>query len=364
MSRRDSEAEAGGGRRRSVFAGLASAILTLFGIAVLIGAAVFWAYAAPGPKTADRSGRTVVLRKGAGLPEIGATLENGHVVASAPLFMAIAQVTGSARRLKPGEYLFNSGASLASVLKKIRAGDVVHHRVTVPEGRTSQQTVAILNANPVLVGDVAAPPEGALLPETYDVVRGEQRSAVLQRMMDARDTLLAQLWSKRRDGLPYRTPEEAVTLASIVEKETRLPVERPRVAAVYLNRLRIGMKLDADPTLIYGISHGEPLGRGLKMSELLADVPYNTYVRVGLPPTPIGNPGRASLAAVMDPPDTTELYFVANGGGGHAFASTLAEQAANVAKWRALEKTRAAAKAAQAQARIDATPAPASLEHR
>ena len=164
MSRRDSEAEAGGGRRRSVFAGLASAILTLFGIAVLIGAAVFWAYAAPGPKTADRSGRTVVLRKGAGLPEIGATLENGHVVASAPLFMAIAQVTGSARRLKPGEYLFNSGASLASVLKKIRAGDVVHHRVTVPEGRTSQQAVAILNANPVLVGDVAAPPKARSCP--------------------------------------------------------------------------------------------------------------------------------------------------------------------------------------------------------
>ncbi len=347
-----------------MFAGLASAILTLSLIAALVGGALLWAYAAPGPRTADGTGRTVVLRQGAGLAEIGATLERAHVIASAPLFMAIAQTTGASRRLKPGEYLFPSGASLGAVIGRIRSGQIVHHRITVPEGRTSAQVVAALMASPVLTGEVAAPPEGALLPETYDVVRGEERAAVLQRMMDARDKLLAELWANRRPGLPYRTPEEAVTLASIVEKETAKPSERPKVAGVYLNRLRIGMKLDADPTLIYGISHGEPLGRGLRMSELLADVPYNTYVRPGLPPTPIGNPGRASLAAVLDPADTNALYFVADGTGGHVFADTLEQQAQNVARWRALEKVRAAQRAAQQQARAEAAAAPKPLEHR
>ena len=202
----------------------------------------------------------------------------------------------------------------------------------------------MLKASDVLTGDVPTPPEGAVLPETYDVVRGDGRSAVLQRMMDARDRLLAQLWAKRQAGLPYASPQDAVTMASIVEKETAVPAERPRVAAVYVNRLRAGTALAADPTLIYGITRGYPLGRGLTRSELQADTPYNTYLHPGLPPTAIANPGRASLAAVLDPPHTQELYFVADGTGGHAFARTAAEQDVNVAKWRAIEKARAATK--------------------
>jgi UPF0755 protein len=221
----------------------------------------------------------------------------------------------------------------------------VHHRVTIPEGTTSRQAVDILMHVDVLTGDIPTPPEGTLLPETYDVVRGETRAAVLQRMMDADDRLLAQLWASRRKGLPYTNIEQAVTLASIVEKETAVNAERPRVAAVYLNRLSQGMKLEADPTVIYGLNGGAPLGHGIRESELQANTPYNTYLNPGLPPTPIDNPGRASLAAVMDPPTTADLYFVADGTGGHAFSKTLAEHAQNVQHWRQIEKQRAEAEA-------------------
>ncbi len=327
---------------RRLVTGLAAGLATLLALGLLavgVGAA---SYLAPGPRARAGAATTVLLRKGAGLTEIAGVLKRQGAIASAPAFLVAAQATGAARRLKPGEYLIPSRASLAEVLRRIRSGEIVHHRVTLPEGVTSRVAVETLNAAEVLTGDAPTPPEGALLPETYDVVRGQARAVVLQQMMDARDRLLAELWAKRQAGLPYATPEDAVILASIVEKETSKPEERPRVAAVYLNRLRIGMKLDADPTLIYGITGGKPLGRGLKVSELQADAPYNTYVRVGLPPTPIGNPGRASLAAVLDPPHTQELYFGADGSGGHAFARTLEEQDANVARWRKLMKAREA----------------------
>jgi UPF0755 protein len=242
------------------------------------------------------------------------------------------------------------------VIRKIRTGDIVHHRITIAEGLTSQQAVDLINACDVLVGQIPTPPEGSILPETYDVTRGEQRAAVLQKMMDARDRVVSDLWAHHKPGLPYQTAEQAVTLASIIEKETALPGERPRVAAVYVNRLRQGMKLQADPTVIYGITGGLPLGRGIRESELLAPNPYNTYVVTGLPPGPIGNPGRASLAAAMDPPDTNELYFVADGSGGHAFAATYEEQARNVARWRQIEKDRQLAAAS--------APPPPPLEHR
>ena len=198
----------------------------------------------------------------------------------------------------------------------------------------------IIGKTDVLAGSAPTPPEGALLPETYEVTRGDDRGALLQRMMAARDRLLAQLWTKRKAGLPFETPEQAVTLASIVEKETSLASERPRVAAVYINRLRKGMPLQADPTVAYGVNQGLPMGRGLTMSELTAPTPYNTYVNPGLPPTPIANPGRASLAAVLDPPSTDELYFVADGTGGHAFAATYEDQERNVAHWRQIERAR------------------------
>jgi UPF0755 protein len=200
------------------------------------------------------------------------------------------------------------------------------------------QVAAILNGSDVLTGDIPTPAEGSVLPETYEVVRGDSRAAVLQRMMDARDRVLAALWSQRKPGLPFSTPEQAVTLASIVEKETAVAAERPRVAAVYINRLKINMKLQADPTVIYGVTAGAPLGRGLRQSELQAPTPYNTYVNFGLPAGPIGNPGRASLAAVMDPPDTDELFFVADGSGGHVFSKTYEEQERHVAQWRSIER--------------------------
>jgi len=299
-----------------------------------------WVYTGPGPKARQGQETTVILRSGAGVAEIAAALDQAGAIRSAPLFMAAAQLTGAARELKAGEYAFASRASMSQVIGKIRRGDVVHHRVTVPEGMTSQQVIDILNANTVLVGQAPIPPEGALLPETYDVVRGEQRSAVLQRMMDAQEKLLAELWGKRKAGLPFETPAQAVALASIVEKETAVPSERPEVASVYVNRLRKGMRLEADPTLIYGINGGKPLGRGLLKSELETPGPYNTYRNVGLPPTPIGNPGRASLAAVLDPPDTDYVFFVADGSGGHVFAATYDEHLKNVARWRQIERSR------------------------
>ncbi len=326
-----------------VVAGLVGALLTLLAVAALAVAVGVAAYSAPGPRAkAGAPATAVILRKGAGVTEIAAALKREGAIASPATFTVAAQLTGAAKRLKPGEYLIPSRAPLGAVIRRIAAGEIVHHRVTIAEGLSSAQVMDALNASPVLTGQAPTPAEGAVLPETYDVVRGESRAVVLQRMMDARDRLLSELWGKRQPNLPYAAPDEAVIMASIVEKETGVPAERPRVAAVYLNRLRVGMKLDADPTLIYGITRGYPLGRGLKASELQADTPYNTYVRPGLPPTPIGNPGRASLAAVLDPPQTQELYFVADGSGGHAFARTLEEQDANVARWRALEKARAA----------------------
>ena len=330
-------------RGRGFLAGVASATVTVtvFALGLVAVIAAVWIYNSPGPAARQGGESTVVLRKGAGLSEIGAALERGGAINSAPLFMAAAQIGGAAKGLKAGEYAFPSRASLGQVLAKIRRGDIVHHRVTIPEGLTSQQVLDILAKTEVLVGQAPTPPEGSLLPETYDLVRGEERSAVLQRMMDARDKLLAQLWAKRQPGLPFESLDQAVTLASIVEKETAVASERPRVAAVYVNRLRRGMRLEADPTLIYGLNGGKPMGRGLLQSELLTPGPYNTYLNAGLPPTPIGNPGRAALAAVLDPPATNDVFFVADGSGGHAFARTYEEHLANVARWREIERRRA-----------------------
>jgi UPF0755 protein len=280
----------------------------------------------------------VILRQGARLPEIAAMLERGRAVSSSALFMAAAQLTGAGRHLKAGEYEFPAHASMAQVIAEIRRGEVVHHMITIPEGLTSEQAVDILMNSEVLTGTAPIPPEGSILPETYEVRRGEDRSAVLQRMMDARDELLRTLWAQRRGDLPLSSPEQAVTLASIVEKETGLAAERPRVAAVFVNRLAKGIRLESDPTIVYGLTGGEPLGHGIRQSELTTPTPYNTYLIAGLPPGPICNPGRASLAAVLDPPHTDELYFVANGLGGHNFASTLEEHQKNVERWRAIER--------------------------
>lgn len=326
-----------GGFRR-ILAGVLSAAVTLGFLAIVTAVAALVAYQGPGPKARQGQATTVVLRRGGGLAEMASGLSRAGVIHAPQLFIAAAELSGAARRLRAGEYSFRSHASLAEVLHKIRVGDIVHHRITIPEGVPAVQVAQILNASDVLTGEIPTPAEGTVLPETYEVVRGDSRASVLQKMMDARDRVLAELWSQHKPGLPFNTPEQAVVLASIVEKETAIASERPRVAAVYVNRLKTNMKLQADPTVIYGVTAGAPLGRGLRESELTAPGPYNTYVNFGLPPGPIGNPGRASLAAVMDPPDTDELYFVADGSGGHVFSRTYEEQAKNVAHWRAVEK--------------------------
>jgi UPF0755 protein len=324
----------------------ASGAATLVVLIMLAALAFLWLYQGPGPAALSGAATTVILRPGAGLPEIAATLERQHVVSSGAVFMAAAQISGAARKLKAGEYEFPSRESMASVIAKIKHGEIVHHMVTIPEGLTSDQAVDILMRDDVLTGAAPVPAEGAILPETYEVRRGEDRAAVLQRMMDARDELLRALWTQRRPDLPFQTPEQAVILASIVEKETGLPEERPRVAAVFVNRLRQGIRLESDPTVIYGLTGGRPLGRGLRESELVSPTPYNTYQIAGLPPTPICNPGRASLAAALDPPRTDELYFVADGSGGHVFASTLEQHEKNVARWRVIERQQLAVQAA------------------
>jgi UPF0755 protein len=304
---------------------------------VLIAAALAGLLLLPGP--AARSGVTteVVLAEGGGVQGVAGQLADAGVIRSSLAFIIAAEVSGSAHHLKAGDYLFRSRASLLSVLIQIRQGRTVRHWVTIPEGFTSADAAAVLAHSPDLTGGVEVPPEGSLLPETYQTGFGETRAHMIGRMRAARDTLLAKLWAERPAGLPYRSPEEAVILASIVEKETALPDERPHIAAVFINRLNKGMRLGSDPTVVYGLTGGVPLGHGLRVSELASHTPYNTYVIPGLPPTPIANPGRAALEAALEPAPSEDLYFVANGTGGHVFSATLADHLKNVARWRAME---------------------------
>ena len=325
--------------RRRLMAAMGAGVTLLVALALTTLAALF-VYLGPGPAARTGGATTVILRPGAGVQAIAADLRSARVIGSDTAFILAAELTGAGRRLKAGEYAFVSRESLRTVLEAIAEGRVVRHFITIPEGFTSEAVMDGLMRADYLIGVAPAPPEGSVLPETYEVRRGDDRSAVLRRMMDARDRLLADLWAHRRPGLPYRTPEDAVILASIVEKETARPDERPRVAAVFINRLRDGMRLGSDPTVVYGLTGGKPLGHGLRVSELQSQTPYNTYVAVGLPPTPICNPGRASLAAALDPVETGDLYFVANGTGGHSFSATLADHLENVARWRAIETAR------------------------
>jgi len=242
--------------------------------------------------------------------------------------------------LKPGEYAFQKNASLREVIATIVEGKVVQHAVTVPEGLTSEQIVARLSDNDIFTGSVTEMPrEGTLLPETYKFPRGTSREQVVQRMQQAQKRVLAEIWEHRSPDLPFKTPEQLVTMASIVEKETGKPDERSRVAAVFLNRLKQKIKLQSDPTIIYGLVGGKgTLGRPIKRSEITQPSPYNTYVIDGLPPGPISNPGRASLEATANPARTRDLYFVADGTGGHAFTETYDQHQKNVARLRAMEK--------------------------
>jgi UPF0755 protein len=282
-----------------------------------------------------------VVPRGATLTSVAKKLEKEQVVGSASAFLWRAKVFGSSDPIKAGEFLLPEGSSRAKILDVLQHGQPIRRLVTVPEGMPSIMVYERLMAEKLLTGPVPVPAEGSVLPDSYDFERGEARSVVLARMQAAMTRTLGELWPKRKVGsCPLGTPQDAVNLAAIVEKETRKPAERPIVASVYCNRLRVGMKLDADPTVIYPITKGKPLGRRILRSELNEITGYNTYREPGLPAGPITNPGRASIAAVLNPAQTDYLYFVADGTGGHVFARTLAEQEANKAKWFAIRRAR------------------------
>jgi UPF0755 protein len=289
----------------------------------------------PGPKTADGKPSIFVVAGGDGTSAVTSRLSDAGLVRSGLGFRIVAAVTGAGGRLKPAEYEIPSGATPGRIAAILTSGKGVRRSVTLPEGWSVSQIYARLAANTILTGDLPPPPpEGSLNPDTYMIQRGDTRADIVQRMRESHDAMLEELWLKRAPDLPIRTKEEAVVLASIVEKETGVAEERPRVAAVFVNRLRKGMKLQSDPTIIYGITKGAPLRRKIFKSDLENPHPWNTYVINALPPTPIANPGKASIAAVLNPPKSNELFFVADGTGGHVFAETYAEHDRNVQRWR------------------------------
>jgi UPF0755 protein len=286
-----------------------------------------------------------------GLNRIAETLEEQGVIGNSLIFRAGVMYYGKASALKAGDYSIPSGTPPVEIMNILISGKSIVYKLTLPEGYTTAMALDLIRKNPALEGQVSvSPAEGSLLPETYVFNRGMSRDALIRQMQEDHEAVLTQFWPTRAPNLPFTTKEEAVTLASIVEKETGIASERPRVAAVFVNRLRKGMKLQSDPTIIYGLTGGVPLGRGIRQSELEKATPFNTYVIPGLPPTPIANPGKEALKAVLNPAPTEDLYFVADGSGGHAFASTLAEHERNVQNWRLIEKQKAAAAAGQVPA--------------
>jgi peptidoglycan lytic transglycosylase G len=293
-------------------------------------------YQRPGPLA---SATSIIVPKGAAVPQIAQLLEAADVITEPLIFRLGARLEGLDASLRAGEYRFPPAVSMQQALAMLRQGDTVVRRVTVPEGMMSRQVVSLLAEAEGLEGELAAVPlEGALLPETYGYSWGDSRSDMIRRMSSAMSTTLDELWANRAEGLPLASPREAVILASIVEKETGVPEERPRVAAVFINRLRLGMKLQADPTVSYAVHGASAPPRPLTFADLQHPSPYNTYLVEALPPGPIANPGRASLQAVLRPVQSDELFFVADGSGGHVFARTLDEHNRNVARWRKLNE--------------------------
>jgi UPF0755 protein len=311
--------------------GLAVAVaLAAAGLVAYHGYATF---TQPGPLDETRR---VVIEAGTGLEGIAERLAGAEVIADPLVFRLGAKITDRATRLKAGEYEFEPGVTMQGVLDKLNAGDTVVRRVTVPEGLTSAQVVALIEDAEGLTGEVPEiPPEGSLLPETYHFAWGDTRADLIARMRSAMQAAVEELWAGRAEGLPLESAEEAVVLASIVEKETGVDGERALVASVFVNRLNRGMRLQSDPTVVYALTEGAgPLDRPLTRADWRVEHPYNTYEIAGLPPGPIANPGRESLKAALSPAESDYLYFVADGTGGHAFAKTLAEHNRNVAQWR------------------------------
>ncbi len=314
--------------------------LVLVFLGVVVAAVFIWGYAQfvrPGPLAAPK---TVIIPRGAGLDDITAQLAAAGVLSDRLIFRIGAWLAGTDKSLRAGEYAFPARISPRQAVALLRSGKTVVRRLTVAEGLTTAQVLAQLNQTEGLEGEVASPPgEGTLLPETYHFSYGERRDAMVARMGKAMRETFARLWASRAPGSPLKTPREALILASIVEKETALPNERGHIAAVFLNRLRQGMRLQSDPTVAYALTGGRgPLGRPLTRADLKIPSPFNTYLVDGLPPGPVCNPGRAAVAAVLNPVETDDLYFVADGAGGHVFARTLGEHNRNVVRWRKIQQ--------------------------
>jgi peptidoglycan lytic transglycosylase G len=308
-------------------------------VSIAVGAALFFGkqrFEAQGPLVEDK---VVNIPRGLGIRDIADLLQREGVIDQPYIFMGGVIALKARGDLKSGEYQFTKRASLAEVVDTIVENKVVQHAFTVPEGLTSEQIVARLLENDALAGQIKEiPREGTLLPETYKFTRGMMREQIIQRMQQAHRHVLQEVWEHRMADLPVKTPEQLVTMASIIEKETGRPDERTRVAAVFVNRLKGKMRLQSDPTIIYGLTGGKgSLGRPILKSEIEQPTPYNTYVIDGLPPGPIANPGRASLEAAANPARTKELYFVADGTGGHVFSDNYAEHQKNVARLRGIE---------------------------
>jgi UPF0755 protein len=314
------------------WAGLAAGLLLLLGVVVSLRS-----WRGDGP--AERP-LTVQIREGSSLAAAATRLEQAGAIGSASRFRLLARFLGSGESIKAGEYAIPAKASAAAILALLQEGKTLQRLVVVPEGYPSVLVHDALMRAQGLEGTVPVPAEGSILPDSYAFQRGDTRAELVGRMQGAMRKYLATAWEKRKPGIAVTTPEQAVILASVVEKETGKASERRTVAAVYGNRLRVGMPLQADPTVIYPITKGRPLGRRILRSELNAKNGYNTYASSGLPAGPIANPGRASIDAVVDPAPSKALYFVADGTGGHVFANTLAEHNANVRKWYAIRRAR------------------------
>ena len=326
---------------------IASNAITLLILAMtMAGGVIAW-----GASQMDRPGSFgqdtgFEVKAGDRLKTVSERLAEEGLISSGVIFRIAARSSGDDKKLKFGEYEIPGYASMNDVLDLLTSGRALSYQVTVPEGLTSFQVVTLLNEEPLLNGDIAEiPPEGSLAPNTYLISKGDNRASLIRRMTLAQHKIITEAWALRAEGLPLKSPDDALTLASIIEKETGVAAERRKVASVFVNRLNRGMKLQTDPTVIYGVTKGKGnLGRGLRQSELRTKTPWNTYVIEGLPETPIANPGKAAIEAALNPEKTNFVFFVADGTGGHAFAETIGQHNKNVRAWRRIEAKKRAAK--------------------